>query len=133
MVAIKIRARSPKTWSIFHHSTMLHARIQRGDRGSRPPPLKNHKNIGFLSNTEKSQSYTASSIWVIIGPPAKHHLNDIVVFGSSHQLNKKNIVKAGPLSFDKIFGSAHVLNPCKFSSNLSTSIPHKKASHQHGC
>ena len=34
----------------------LHVRIQRlggGDRGSRPPhppPLKNHKNIGFLSN-----------------------------------------------------------------------------------
>ena len=22
-----------------------------GDRGSKPPPLKNHKNIGFLSNT----------------------------------------------------------------------------------
>ena len=33
---------------------LTHARIQRGweDRGSRPPPpLKNHKNIGFLSNT----------------------------------------------------------------------------------
>ena len=31
-----------------------HARIQRGDRGSGPPPpphLKNHKNIEFLSNT----------------------------------------------------------------------------------
>ena len=32
-----------------------HARIQRGDRGSGhppPPPLKNHKDIGFLSNTD---------------------------------------------------------------------------------
>ena len=28
-----------------------HAWIQRGDRGSVPHPLKNHKNIGFLSNT----------------------------------------------------------------------------------
>ena len=28
-----------------------HARIQRGDRGSGPPHLKNHKNIEFLSNT----------------------------------------------------------------------------------
>ena len=29
-----------------------HGRIQRGDRGSRPPPpLKNHKKLGYLSNT----------------------------------------------------------------------------------
>ena len=28
----------------------MHVRIQRGDRGS-GPPLENHKNIGFLSNT----------------------------------------------------------------------------------
>ena len=30
-----------------------HGRVQRGDRGSgpTPPPLKNHKNIGFRSNT----------------------------------------------------------------------------------
>ena len=32
-----------------------HARIQRGDRRSGPPPpphlLQNHKNVGFLSNT----------------------------------------------------------------------------------
>ena len=30
-----------------------YARIQRGDMGSGPPPppLKNYKNIGFLSNT----------------------------------------------------------------------------------
>ena len=27
-------------------------RIKRGDRGSRPPPLKNHKNIGFPSNID---------------------------------------------------------------------------------
>ena len=26
-----------------------HVRIQMGDRGSGPPPLKNHKNIGFLA------------------------------------------------------------------------------------
>ena len=27
-----------------------HVRIQRGTGGPDPPPLKNHKNIGFLSN-----------------------------------------------------------------------------------
>ena len=32
--------------------TCPHVQIQMGDRGSGPPPsLKNHKNIGFLSNT----------------------------------------------------------------------------------
>ena len=29
---------------------LFHARIQEGDRGSRPP-LRNYKNIGFLTNT----------------------------------------------------------------------------------
>ena len=40
--------------------------------GSGPP--KNHKNIGFLSNTglEKSQSHQSRiQCWAIIGPPAK--------------------------------------------------------------
>ena len=32
-------------------SVDIHVRIQRGDRGSGPPPPKNHKNIGSLSNT----------------------------------------------------------------------------------
>ena len=43
--------------------TMTHGRIQRGvgDRGSRPS-LKNHKNIGCLSNTEKSQSYHLNGV-----------------------------------------------------------------------
>ena len=47
-------------------------------RGS-GPPLKNHQNIGFLSNTGpdplKSQSYQASIQYcAIIGPPTKRHL-----------------------------------------------------------
>ena len=38
--------------SISVYIVRSHARIQRGDRGSGPPPpLKNHKNIEFLSNT----------------------------------------------------------------------------------
>ena len=48
-----------------------------GDTGSDPPPpWKNHKHIGFLSNIGpdpwKSQSYQA-----IIGPQAKRHLNGV--------------------------------------------------------
>ena len=40
-----------------------------GGRGPDPYPLKNHKTIGFLSNTgpEKSQSYKASiQCWAIV-------------------------------------------------------------------
>ena len=54
---------------------------------SGPPPLKNHKNMGFLSNTgldplKKSQSYQASiQCWVIMGRPAKRHLNGILPGG----------------------------------------------------
>ena len=61
-----------------------------GDRVS-GPPLKNHKNIGFLGNTgpEPLKNLKLPS-WAIIGPPAKRHFtfcwmaNDgplIVVFG----------------------------------------------------
>ena len=32
-------------------NSRYHVGIQSGNRGSRPPPLKNNKNIGFLRNT----------------------------------------------------------------------------------
>ena len=62
--------------------------------GVRTRPLKNQKNIGFLSNflsgsSIKSQSYQASiQCWAIIGTPAKRRLigDDgqlLVVFGDS--------------------------------------------------
>ena len=43
--------------------------------GSEPPPLKNHKNLGFSSNTGpnplKNRSYKACiKCWAIIGTPA---------------------------------------------------------------
>ena len=65
-----------------------HVRIQRGAGSPEPPPppLINHKNIGFLSNTgpdphKKSQSYQASvQCLVIIGPPMKRRLIGVVVF-----------------------------------------------------
>ena len=41
-----------KTWSELFSTYILHARFQIGDRGTGPPPppLANHKNIGFLGN-----------------------------------------------------------------------------------
>ena len=50
-----------------------------GAGGPDPPPLKNHKNIGFSSNTGpdslKNRGYQASiQCWAIIGTPAKRHL-----------------------------------------------------------
>ena len=106
-------------------------RIQRGDRGpDPPPPMKNHKNIGFSSNTVpdslKNRSYQASiQCWGIIGTPVKGHLmafrwraHDgplIVVLGSflpsstkkkKKKTNKKNEVKVGP-PLTKLSGSAH--------------------------
>ena len=66
----------------------MHGRIQRGDRRlGPPPPLKNHKNIGFLSKTgpdspEKSQSFQASiQCWAIIGAQAKRNLNGVSLAG----------------------------------------------------
>ena len=38
----------PGLWPV--DQVILHVRIQTGGQGS-GPPLKNHKNIGFLSNT----------------------------------------------------------------------------------
>ena len=51
----------------------------KGGTGGPDLPLKNHKDIGFLSNTgldppEKSQSHQASiQFWATIGPPTKRH------------------------------------------------------------
>ena len=97
-------------------SMSIHGRIQMGDRRpDPPPPLKNHKNIGFFSNM--GQSYQASiQCRVIIGTLANRHLNGVslvgrwwpaykVVFGSFH---KKPRCKVGP-PLAKLSGSAHGL------------------------
>ena len=92
-----------------------------GDRGP-DPPLKNHKNIGFSSNTGpdplKNCSYQSSTQWwAIIGTPAKRHFmafcwradDDplIVVLGAFlPSSKKKNVVKVGP-PLTKLSGSAH--------------------------
>ena len=54
-----------------------------GGRGSGPPPpMKNHKDIGFLSNTgpDPLKNHKAcSQCWAIIGLPAKHHFNGVLL------------------------------------------------------
>ena len=83
--------------------------------------VKNHKNVGFLSNTslDPLKKYKATKPAFNIGPSsarrrdviliAFHWRADdgplIVVFGSSHQL-KEIVVKAGP-PLTKLSGSAH--------------------------
>ena len=57
-----------------------------GPDPSPPPPLKNHKNIGFLSNTgpdhlQITKLPSQHSMWAIIGPPAKCHFNGVSLAG----------------------------------------------------
>ena len=50
-----------------------------GGRGSGPPPLKNHKNIGFLSNTvpDPLENHYATKPGFKVGPPSAHHFNGV--------------------------------------------------------
>ena len=114
------------TWSHIRKTRFL-SHIMRGsrggDRGSRPPPLKNHKNIGFSSNTGpdplKNRKATKSAFNA--GPPSTHQRNAIkwtaysgtwsLELPSPHQLKKKkkkkkNVVKIGP-PLTKLSGSGH--------------------------
>ena len=86
----------------------------RGGQGVRTP-LKNHKNIGFSSNTGpdplKNRSYQASiQCWAIIGTPAKRHSG--IAYSGTWILpplintKKNNVVKVGP-PLTKLSGSAH--------------------------
>ena len=95
---------------------VFHGRIQRGGGGAWVP--ENHKNIGFLCNTDpdplKSQSFQASiQCLATIGPPAKRyftggsmmaHLHRYLYPLSTHQL--KNVIKFGP-PLKKLYGSTH--------------------------
>ena len=108
-----------------------HARFQRGGRESGPIPLKNHKNIGFLSNTGPDPLKITklpsqhSMFQVIIGTPAKRHLNDdfrwraddsppIVVCGSSLPSSTKKSFSEFDPPLTKLSGSAHEALPdCK--------------------
>ena len=53
-----------------------------GGRGS-GPPLKNQKNIGFLSDTgpDSLKNQTCMQCWSVICPPAKRHFNSVSLTG----------------------------------------------------
>ena len=69
---------------------VIHATIQRGGGSMRsgPPPLKNHKNIGFLSNTgpDHLNNHKATMPAFNVGPSLARQQNAIemllVIFGS---------------------------------------------------
>ena len=75
--------------SLFSSLVLLHAQVQRGDRGSRipPPPEKSQSYrvslIQYWSGSlEKSQSYQARiQRQAIICPPAKRHFNGVSLAG----------------------------------------------------
>ena len=50
-----------------------------GGAGVLPPPLQNHKNIGFLSNTgpDPLNSHTAIKLAVGVVPSSKRHQNGV--------------------------------------------------------
>ena len=80
-----------------------------GDRGSRPPPLKNHKNIGFFSNTgpEPMKNQVSTSQHSMLGHHRPASKTLLALFGSSlpHYLKEKNVRVGPPLT--KLSGSAH--------------------------
>ena len=73
---------TPTPESEYHEYSkpILYVRIQWGTGGPDPLPLKNHKNIGFLSNTgpDPLKNHKATiQCRAIIGTPAKRHLNGV--------------------------------------------------------
>ena len=62
------------------YTPIWHAWIQRGDRGSRPP-LKNHKNKGFVSNTgpDPLKNHKAANPAFNVGPPSARQRNAILI------------------------------------------------------
>ena len=103
---------------------LLHGRIKRRGQGSGPPPLKNHKNIGFPSNTgpDPLKNHKATEPVFNVGPPSVCQRNAIemafrwrvddgpllVLFWIIPPLVKliKNVFSIGP-PLTKLTGSAH--------------------------
>ena len=54
-------------------------RIQRGNRGSRPPPPENYENVGFLSNTgpDPLNNHKATKPAFNVGPSTARQRNAI--------------------------------------------------------
>ena len=88
-ITLTISRQNSTTVSTYQENIPIirHGWIQRGETGGPdPPPLENHKGIGFLSNTGPDRLKTtkllaSSQFWAIIGTPAIRHLNVVSLAG----------------------------------------------------
>ena len=77
---------------------LAHGQIQRGIGGPPPPPppLKNHKNIGLLSNTgpDPLENKKATKPAFHVGPPSARQRNaiDVFFFKKSFQNESQHII-----------------------------------------
>ena len=86
------------------------------DRGSGPPPLKNHKNIGYLSNTglDPLENHKVTKLAFNVGPLSACQSNAISMEfrwraddqNSILSLKKTKKLSVGP-PLTKLSGSAH--------------------------
>ena len=86
------------------------------------PPLENHKNLGFLSNTgpdplKITKLPSQHSIWAIIGTPAKRHLN--CVAGGPMMARYSGRVKTS--NFGRFFAVSLLQHGLCFAPDMSPS------------
>ena len=82
-----------------------------------PPPLKNHRYIGFPSNIDsdplKSQSYQASIQWWAIDTSAKRHFKGVSLMGRWWSIFSGISVLCHYPPLTKCSGSAHACSACE--------------------
>ena len=79
-----------------------------GDRG--PPPLKNHKNIGFLSNTGHDPLRTRIPLIVVFGSSIPSSTKKLETRNKKKKKKKKTMLEELENKFDpltKLSGSVH--------------------------
>ena len=64
---------------MIFQNAVEHGRIQKGAGGPDPPPLKNHKNIGFICNTgpDPLKNHKATKPAFYVGPAFARQRNAI--------------------------------------------------------
>ena len=85
------------TWRLDPDCVYAHGRIQRGDMGSGPPPLKNHKTIGFSSNTGmdlQKKNHKVTKPALNVGPSL---VQQSLPSPTKKKTTKKTLPKSDPL------------------------------------
>ena len=82
--------RKPTSWLAHTILVLMHGRVQRGDRGSRPPPPGKAQSYRVPYGLDPMENHRATKSSFEAGPPsANRNLNDgrfLVVFRSSLSL-----------------------------------------------